>query len=160
MIPVISQLPGQVSTVVLLALLILAFIVAFKVMKMVFQTILVSVLSGIFYIALSLMFFNTTPSINDVLMFAFLGSMLYMGYSFLVSAYGLASSLLSIPYYILRFMMKPFTWMYSEIKEEWKLKRLRKKVESQSTTQDFSPKDKNTKDVVLDKVRNKDKEDN
>jgi len=59
MIPTISQLPGQVSTVILLVLLILAFVVAFKVMKMVFQTILVSGLSAVFFMLYLLCFSST-----------------------------------------------------------------------------------------------------
>jgi predicted membrane protein len=162
MISIISQLPSQVSTVILIVLLILAFIIAFKVMKMVFQTILVSVLSAVFYVALTFLFFDSTPTLNNTLMFAFLGSTLYMLYSFLVSAYSIASKLIAIPYHVLKFALKPFVWLYGKIKEEYKLKQVREKLERGDVSKDFSPdKDKSTKDVVLDKVkRQQDGEDN
>lgn len=159
MIPIISQLPNQVSTVLLLVLLIAAFVVAFKVMKMVFQTILVSALSAGFYVALSFLFFDKMPTINNSLMFAFLGSTFYMAYSFLISAYSIAANVISIPYHLLKFMAKPFFWLYGEVKEEYKLKKVREKLERGNGQKDFAPReDKSTKDVVLDKVRNKDKD--
>jgi len=40
-------------------------------MKMVFQTILVSGLSAVFYVVLTVFFFNSMPTINNTLMFAF-----------------------------------------------------------------------------------------
>lgn len=160
MIATISQLPSEVSTVILLILLIAAFVIAFKVMKMVFQTILVSVLSGLFYVALTVFFFNSMPTINNTLMFAFLGSTFYMVYSFLISAYSVTARFISIPYHALKYMTKPFIWLYGQIKEEYKLKQVREKIERGDGAQDFSPnRDKNTKDVVLDKVRKKNKED-
>jgi len=159
MITTISQLPSQVSTIALLILLIAAFVIAFKVMKMVFQTILVSVLSAVFYVALTVLFFNGTPTINNTLMFAFLGSTFYMVYSFLISAYGIASKFIAIPYHFLMFLAKPFIWLYGKIKEDYKLKQVREKIERGEGVQDFSPKkDKSTKDVVLDKVRKKNEE--
>lgn len=159
MIPLISQLPSEVSTLILLVLLIAAFVVAFKVMQMVFQTIVVSVLSAVFYVALTIVFFNSTPTINNTLMFALMGSTLYMVYSFLVSAYSIAAKLVAIPYHILRYAVKPFVWLYSKVKEEYKLKKVREKIEKGDSAQDFSPdKDKSTKDVVLDKVRKQDKD--
>lgn len=160
MIATISQLPSEVSTVILLILLITAFVIAFKVMKMVFQTILVSVLSALFYVALTVFFFNNMPTINDTLMFAFLGSTFYMVYSFLISAYSIAGKLIAVPYHGLRYMAIPLVWLYGQIKEEYKLKQVREKLERGDGTQDFSPnKSKNTKDVVLDKVRKKNNED-
>lgn len=160
MIPLLSQLPGQVSTLILLVLLIAAFVVAFKVMKMVFQTVVVSVLSALFYVVLSIMFFETTPTLNNTLMFAFLGSTFYMVYSFLISAYSIAAKIIPIPYHILRYTAKPFVWLYNKAKEEYKLKQVRQKLERGDGAQDFAPKEeKSTKDVVLDKVKGKNKED-
>lgn len=161
MIQLISQLPSQVSTIVLLVLLIAAFVIAFKVMKMVFQTILVSVLSAVFYVALSILFFDKMPTINNSLMFAFLGSTLYMLYSFLISAYSIASKVIAIPYYFLKMLFKPIAWLYKQIKEEYKLKQVRQKIDRGDVSQDFSPdRDKSTKEVVIDKVKRKNKEDN
>ena len=156
MIATISQLPSEVSTVVLLVLLIAAFVVAFKVMKMVFQTMLVSVLSGVFYVVLSFMFFDSMPTINNTLMFALLGSTFYMAYSFLISAYSISAKVIAIPYHGLLLLFKPFFWLYGQLKEEYKMKKVQEKIERGDTSQDFSPKeDKSTKDVVLDKVRKK-----
>ena len=160
MIEPLTQLPSEVSMVLLLVLLIAAFVVAFKVMKMVFQTVLVSGLSALFYLALAVLFFDTAPTINNTLTFAFLGSTLYMVYTFLISAYSFTSRIISIPYHILRYMAKPFFWLYNQIKEEYKLKQVREKIERGEQPKDFSPNSKkDTKDVVLDKVRNRNKED-
>jgi len=89
MIPTISQLPGQVSTVILLVLLILAFVVAFKVMKMVFQTILVSGLSAVCFMFVLTVFFLQQHAHNkqyfDVCLPSWVLPFFYMGYSSLIS---------------------------------------------------------------------------
>jgi hypothetical protein len=123
-------------------------------MKMVFQTILVSGLSAVFYVVLTVFFFNSMPTINNTLMFAFLGSTFYMGYSSLISAYSIAAKVISIRYHGLKLMFKPVFWIYAKLKEEYKLKKVREKLERTDSSKDFSPnRDKSTKEVVLDKVK-------
>lgn len=154
-IPVISQLPQDVATAVLIVLLIVVFIVAFKIMKMVFETITVSVLSGVFYLALTQLFsFNF--SFNQMLTYAFMGAVLYMAYSFLASAYSLARTVLKIPYHLIMVGLYPFRKLYSKAREEIKIWNYRRKRDKGSKSQKSSSSG-STKEVVLDKVK-KDKE--
>lgn len=154
-IPILAQMPEQVATAVLLGLLILAFVVAFKIMKMVMQTLLVSVLSGVFYVSLVILF-NYPFSFNELLMFSFLGSSFYMLYTFLASAYGVATKLIGIPYKILVLGLIPFRRAYSELKEFWVSRKDKRKESSDSENRDYSG--NSTKEVVLDKVKEKNKE--
>lgn len=118
-IPFISQLPQPVSTLVMLALLIGAFFIAFKVMEMVMETILVSVLSGGFYLSL-VYFFGHSFSLDSLIFYTFAGASLYMGYSFAVSAYGIAAKLVEIPYRVLMFLLKPVVHAAEALVEEVK----------------------------------------
>lgn len=162
-LPILSQIPSPYATVLLLGLLIVAFVIAFKVMQMVFETLLVTAFSGGFYLALVYLF-GFTFSINDLLFYAFLGSSLYMGYSLLASAYGIASTAIGVPYKMLKIAVIPFKKMYGKIKEEHKLRKLRKSKSTESTggkreSNSNSSGDNNTKEVVLDKVRKEDEDD-
>lgn len=156
MIPLLSQIPQQYSTVILLALIILAFIIAYKVMKMVFQTLLITVLSGGFYLALVYLF-NFGLSLNHVLFYSFLGASLYMGFKFLASAYQIAEKLISLPYKILRSAITFFRRAIGALKDKadsGKIKRLK----DRNTKQSNKSSENKTKEVVLDKVINKDKD--
>ena len=153
-IPIISQLPQQAETAVLLILLVLAFVIAFRIMKMVFETILVSVLSAGFYAALS-QIVGYQFSFNQMLTYAFLGASLYMGYAFLASAYYIVEKVISVPYKIIKILMIPFEKAYSEIKEEYKLKKMRKETSKQNSGEEDGS---STKEVVIDKLKN-DKDD-
>lgn len=155
-IPIISQLPQDIATAGLIVLLVLVFVVAFKVMKMVFETITVSVLSGAFYVALTQLF-SFSFSFNQLLTYAFLGAVLYMAYSFLASAYSLARTVLKIPYHLIMLALYPFKLAYSKIREEIKLKKMqRERNRKQSSNSGSSG---STKEVVLDKVKKDSEED-
>ncbi len=157
-LPVLSQIPSPYATVILLGLLIVAFIIAFKVMQMVFETVLVTAFSGGFYIALVYLF-NFTFSINDLLFYAFLGSSLYMSYSIIASAYGIASKFIGVPYKMLRIISLPFRKLYGKIKEEYKLKKLRETGGASNKNKgDEGDTGNNTKEVVLDKVKQEDED--
>ncbi|MBC5792592.1 MAG: hypothetical protein H8Z69_00990 [Nanohaloarchaea archaeon] len=152
MIPLINQLPAQFQTAALVVLLVITFVVAFKIMTMVLETIIVSVLSGVFYIALGSVLGYST-SLNLMLFYAFLGATLYMGYSVLSSAYGIASTIIEIPYKALRLLFVPFRKLYSHHKEKKKLEKYRRDTNEKAENDKDS--DKNTKEVVLDKVTKK-----
>ncbi|QKQ98191.1 hypothetical protein GKQ38_01490 [Candidatus Nanohaloarchaea archaeon] len=146
----LSSLPQQYSTVILLVLLLAAFIAAFKLMEMVFETIMVSVLSAGAYIAFTRLVYNSMPGLNNILLFAFAGASLYLGYTLLASAYGLAATVISIPYRIIKFafkgLRKAFSSLMSQAEEK---KKSRKQTENE----------KEVKEVVLDKMKgDKDKE--
>lgn len=142
--------PGS-GSLILLALLIAAFVVAFKIMEMVFETILASVLSGLFYVALSYLF-NYSMSVERVLLFAFIGATLYMGYSFLISVYSIGSTVLSVPYKILKWVIGIPLGLakdgYVYLRKKYRLKQLRNE---EDYVEDEGSKD--VKEVVLDKVR-------
>jgi hypothetical protein len=155
-IPVISQLPQDVATVLLIVLLVVVFVAAFKIMSMVFETVMVSALSAGFYAALSQVL-NYSFSFNQMLTYAFLGAVLYMSYSFLASAYSIARTVLKIPYRLIMIGLKPFKWGYEKVREEVKLRKMRKKAERKKTSSTDSNDSGSTKEVVLDKVQ-KDKD--
>lgn len=153
-LPVISQLPQDFTTVALLLLLIVIFVVAFKVMKMVFETVMVSGLSAGFYFGLTQLL-NLQFSFNQMLTYAFMGASLYLFYTFLASAYSTAKTAIKIPYSLAKIVFYPFKRLYSHLRERSKLKKLRrKKMGSQSNNNEQT----DTKKVVLDKVGKKDED--
>lgn len=152
-IPVISQLPQDIATAVLILLLVVVFVVAFKVMKMVFETIAVSALSAGFYTALSFVL-SYSFSFNQMLSYAFLGATLYMVYSFLASAYSLARTALSIPYHILVLIGRPVKKGFSYIRKQYRLWKVRKDKESSANeTGEDDDSSSSTKEVIIDKVK-------
>lgn len=154
-LPLISQLPQDMATAVLIVLLVVVFIVGFKVMKMVFETITVSAVSGVFYLALSFVM-DYSFSINQMLTYAFLGATLYLSYSFMASAYGIARSLLEIPYHIILLLLKPVKYLYREGRKKYRLWRIQQG--KQKTPDDDEEDDSSTKQVIIDKVTDDDEE--
>lgn len=149
-IPLLSQLPEPFSTVVMLALLIAAFYVAFKIMEMVMETLIVSVISGGFYLSLVYFFPSYSFAFDTLVFYTFAGSTLYMAYSFAVSAYGIAAKIIEIPYRIIMMILKPLVNTaksgYRDLKEVDMTKE--KDQESEEPTE--------TKEVVLDKLNEED----
>lgn len=91
----------ELNIMVILLGLVVLFVVAFKVLEMLMQTVLVTVLSGAFYFALSYLMSAVTFSLDTMLFFALIGGTLYTAYSLLAKSYKLASLLLLIPLKIL-----------------------------------------------------------
>lgn len=153
-IPVISQLPQDIATAVLILLLVVVFVVAFKVMKMVFETIAVSALSAGFYVALSFVL-SYSFSFNQMLSYAFLGATLYMVYTFLASAYSLARTALSIPYHLIILIGRPIKKGFQYLRKEYRLRRIQKDKERSSGSSDDDENDdsSSTKEVIIDKVK-------
>lgn len=92
----IAQL-GEMGTVGLLISLVVLFVVAFKLLEMVMQTVLVAALSGGFYAALAYYIPGIGFSVNSLLFFTFLGGSLYTGYHLLSQGYSIAKLLISLP---------------------------------------------------------------
>ena len=105
MISVINSL-AEMNTAFLLLALVVLFVVAFKVMEMVMQTILVTALSGLFYFALSYFLTSVSFSLNSLLFFAFIGGTLYTAYNLLTKSYKLASVALKVPLKIIKLVKK------------------------------------------------------
>lgn len=109
MIPQITQLLQQFSelnTALLLLALVLLFVIAFKVLEMVMQTVLVSALSGGFYLALTYFIDSVTLTVDSLLFFTFIGGTLYTGYHLLTASYSIVSKLVKIPIKIIKSAVK------------------------------------------------------
>ena len=89
------------NTIVLILALVVLFVVAFKVLEMVTQTFIITVLSGLFYFAFTYFVPSVSFSLNSMLFFAFIGGTLYTAYSLLTSSYKLMTLLLKIPFKII-----------------------------------------------------------
>lgn len=100
MIDLISSIL-ELNTVFILLGLVVLFVVAFKVLEMLMQTVLVTILSGAFYVALTYLIEAVTFSLDTMLFFALIGGTLYTAYSLLAKSYKIASLLLLIPLKIL-----------------------------------------------------------
>lgn len=84
------------STVAVLAGLIIFLIISFKIMQMLAETVIVSIISAVFYIGTAV-YLNMELSINRVLAFSFAGSTLYVAYKSLASAKNIISTVAIIP---------------------------------------------------------------
>ncbi len=156
----LQSLNPDAQSLLLIILLVIAFVVAFKIMEMIFETLLVSVFSAVFYLALAY-FFRFSLSFDRLLLFAFLGASFYMFYSFLASAYTIASTVIGVPYTLLKMLWLgvaiPLEKFYSESKKLWDA--LTEKAGEIEEKRKSGGKDneRDVKEVVLDKV--KDEED-
>ena len=100
MIELLTQLIrsfGQLNTVLLLIGLVILFVVAFKVLEMVMQSVIVSALSGGFYLAISYYFEPVMFSIDSLLFFTLIGGSLYTGYNLLTTSASILSTLVRFP---------------------------------------------------------------
>lgn len=109
MIELISQLIqgfGQLNTVLLLIGLVILFVVAFKVLEMVMQTVIVSALSGGFYIAISYYFNAVQFSVENLLFFTLIGGSLYTGYNLITTSASILNKAVRIPIRIVKKVIK------------------------------------------------------
>ncbi len=156
----ISQMPEQAATFILLGLLVLAFVVAFKVLKMVMETVLITVISAGFYTAMVFAGLIQGFEFNQMLFFSFLGSGLYLFYSVLASTYTVLSKMIAVPYKLVLVATIPFKHGYRTLRAHWSPPDLREKVENwkpDSYEEEIEDQEYDTKEVVLDKL-NKEEE--
>ncbi|MFB6174600.1 MAG: hypothetical protein ABEJ87_01325 [Candidatus Nanohalobium sp.] len=142
----LQSLPPELTSFLLVALLIAVLVIAYKIMEMVFETLTVAALSGVFYAGLTYLFSGGNFSgfqINQLLLFIFLGAGLYMLYSFIISLYHAGTTLIEIPLMLVKATLYPF-------KKIWRHHRESKKEKKQQENQ------KTTKEVVLDKTKDED----
>lgn len=71
----------QGSGFLLFILLVLVLVLAFKILKLFFETLLVAILSGVFYVVLAQTGAPLDVNAANVLLFSFLGSILFLVYS-------------------------------------------------------------------------------
>lgn len=158
-------LPQEVTTLALLVGLVAVFYIAYKLMEMVFQTITMSILSGAFYTAFSYLFLGGIPGFVDILMFSLLGSVLYIVFTLLESAYTVSKHLVKIPVAILEAVLYPIKKLYSALKAE--MEKDKSSSNGEDDSQDSTPQEdggdddssddgKGTKEVVIDKVSQED----
>lgn len=158
-------LPQEVTTLALLVGLVAVFYIAYKLMEMVFQTITMSILSGAFYTAFSYLFLGGIPGFVDILMFSLLGSVLYIVFTLLESAYTVSKHLVKIPVAILEAVLYPIKKLYSALKAE--MEKYKSSSNGEDDSQDSTPQEdggddddsddgKGTKEVVIDKVSQED----
>jgi hypothetical protein len=133
------QLDSTGISIVLLLALVAAFVVAFKVMEMIFDTVIISVMSAGFYLVMRYIQ-GGNISINDLLLFTFLGAGLYMVYSTLATAYRAGSTIIPLPYKIFKTLLSPLKYLLAKLREQRKSKNSRSKGGDD---------DKSTKEVVL-----------
>ena len=136
-------LPEELITGLLILSIILAVVLAFKVMEMVFETVTVAALSGVFYTAMTFLF-ETQFAFNDLLLFSFLGASLYMLYGFLMTAFSTAETVISVP-------VKIFMGIYRPTKRYLGkgYRALKRMNEEEIEEKDKDSGDKSTKEVVL-----------
>jgi len=137
---------ADLTSILLIAALIAAFVIAFKVMEMIFDTVLIAGISGAFYLGLRTIQ-GGPVSINDLLLFTFLGSSIYMLYSLLHSIYQVGTTILPIPYRITKTTLKPISYV---------LKKTKKLLERDKA--DYAPKQSNADKKKKRKEEEKNKE--
>lgn len=147
------QTQGSEISILLIIALVLVFVAAFKVMEMIFDTFIVSVLSAGFY--LTLRYLQGGPiSLNDLLLFTFLGASLYMLYSFLSTLWNVGATVVPIPFKVIETAFKPFRYVWDRYQEHEK----RKSYVDRDEKDEEDDEDKSTKEVVLGKHREEDEE--
>lgn len=145
MIEQILTLPEPVLTGLLLGLFVASLVVAFKVMEMIFDTVTIVALSATFYIGLTY-FTAVSFSLNDLLLFSFLGASLYMLYSFLATVINTTESLVKIPVKIISGIYRPTKRITGRI-----YRYIKRKIRSmrEERIEESSDSDKSTREVVL-----------
>lgn len=150
------QTSGPAVSIILVIALIVALVVAFKIMEMVFETVIVTVLSGVFYIALKYIQ-GGTISLNDVLLFSFLGATLYMLYSLLASLYSVGATVVLLPFKFIKMATWPFREAWKRYEEHQKRKSyVDRDKESKEDKKDQE--EKSTKEVILGKNQENDED--
>lgn len=163
MIP--EAIPQEYSTIILVLLLITTFVIAFKVMELVFETLMVSALSAAFYVGYTVLLGGGLPQvvINDILLFAVLGAAFYMSYSFLSSAYGIARKVIHVPYVVLTSIYsmskKSYGFVSNKLKEAGKGKETPSDVKEDNGDGNDGGSNNTVKEVVLSQDQEEEKED-
>jgi hypothetical protein len=138
-------LPEELITGLLILSIVLAVVLAFKVMEMVFETVTIAALSGVFYTAMTFLF-ETPFAFNDLLLFSFLGASLYMLYGFLMTAFTTAETLVSIPVKIFMSIYRPTRKYLGK-----GYRALKRKIErmNEEEIEEKDSGEKSTKEVIL-----------
>jgi hypothetical protein len=126
------QLDGTGISILLLIAIIAAFVVAFKIMEMIFDTVVISLMSAGFYLVMR--YIQGGPlSINDLLLFSFMGASLYMLYSTFAAAYKMGTTIIPLPYRIVKKVLSPLKYAITRLKHHQKKDSGQEKKEGKST---------------------------
>lgn len=150
---------ADLTSLLLVLALVVVFVLASKVMEIIFDTLLVSAISAGFYLALRTIQ-GGAVSINDLLLFTFLGATLYMTYSTIASLYKIGKKVIPIPYHITKTLIKPVKYTAKKIGKQFKNRKdyspKQKKRKKKSKEEDDKPaEDKTTKEVILGNKKDK-----
>lgn len=147
------QTSDPITTALLFLLLLAAFIIAFKVLEMIMETFLVSALSAGFYLAFTYLFYGTMPGLEQLLLFAFAGASLYMGYTVLASAYVIASKIIGVPYTVLKEMYHAIEEGLETLHQKMVEKKDERKEQKKQKDSKSNREDDNVKEVVLNNTK-------
>lgn len=142
----------NLNTILLVTALIAAFIIASKIMEMIFDTAIIATVSAGFYITL-ITFQGGQISFNDLLLFTFLGSTIYMTYNLIQTLYQIGSKTVTIPFKITKTVFKTGEIIFQKIK--WIIKTSSKpfskkgKQKNKNESEENRKKEKSTKEVIL-----------
>lgn len=144
MIEQLINLPEPVLTVLLAGMLVGTLVLAFKVMEMIFDTIVIAVLSASLYIGLTY-FTGAVFRLNDLLLYSFLGASVYMLFSFIATIISTTESVLKVPIKLITLTLGGFI---SVLRKTYR--RLKKEIRSMREERIEEEKgEKSTKEVVL-----------
>lgn len=155
MIPeAIQSLPQGATSIILIGLLIAVLVIAYKIMEMVFETVTVAALSGAFYAGLTYLFSGgsfTGFRLDELLLFAFLGAVLYMLFSFIMSLYNAGTTIIEIPIQMAKIVAYPFKKLWGHHRKKKSEKKAKKKEQKKQEKEEKQ--EQSTKEVVLDNVK-------
>lgn len=108
----------QSNSLLLLAALIVLFVVAYRVLQAVINTALVAVLSGLFVVALDLAGMGPGTSVNNIMLFAVLGTAFFILYSALATLIRTSSVLAGLLGNILGTVVKPVKYLFNWLRSD------------------------------------------
>ena len=152
----------NLTSILLVLALVAVFIIASKIMEIIFDTLLVSAISAGFYLALRTIQ-GGAVSINDLLLFTVLGAALYMTYSTIASLYKIGKKVIPIPIQITKTILKPIKYTAKKIRKQFKKRKdyspkQKKQKKKSKEEDDESAEDKTTKEVILGNKKEKEEE--
>lgn len=135
----------QGSNIFLFLVLIMLFVVGYKILQAVIRLGMVSILSGVFLVVMNAVGLGPAVTVDRFLLFMVLGTALFIGYSMLFTAIRTASGVLDLLSTLGHWFLKPF----KHHREKSLRKELKALKEKQRESSDASTKEKA---IVLDEV--------
>lgn len=105
------------NNVILFIILIVLFVVAYRLLQAVINTALVAVLSGVFLVALDFVGIGPGVTVNRFILFMVLGTALFIVFSTMATVARTSSTLYGAAKKLLGMALKPFTWLAAIIRK-------------------------------------------